>query len=137
MMKKKSSPSHKKKAAKSKSKPAKKATKPKPKPKSKPRPKAMKAHARPHKAKPVHHHHEPEIPSIPKRIEDSLNVIKEEVAAPVQYQEVEMPKPTVVFDKVYLQSIKYEIAGIRQAMERVSRQLDRLEEELAQHVADE
>ncbi|MCX8198249.1 MAG: hypothetical protein N3F07_03615 [Candidatus Micrarchaeota archaeon] len=79
---------------------------------------------------------EPAIPDVPKKVEESVNLIKEE-AFPQPAQEVPLPKPTIVFDKVYLQSIKFEIAGIRQTMERVSRQLDRLEKELSEHKSEE
>jgi len=72
-------------------------------------------------------------PVVPRKIEDSVNFIKEENAPALPSQEVVLPKPTIVFDKVYLQSIKFEIAGIRQTMERVSRQLDKLEKELTNH----
>lgn len=74
------------------------------------------------------------LPVVSKKVEDSVNLIKEE-SAPRQMagQEVQLAKPTIVFDKVYLQSIKFEIAGIRSTMERVSRQLDRLEKELSNH----
>ncbi|MFA5929787.1 MAG: hypothetical protein WC861_02800 [Candidatus Micrarchaeia archaeon] len=72
-------------------------------------------------------------PVVPRRIEDSVNFIKEENTPAMPSQEVVLPKPTIVFDKVYLQSIKFEIAGIRQTMERVSRQLDKLEKELTNH----
>ena len=72
-------------------------------------------------------------PVVPRRIEDSVNFIKEENTPAMPAQEVMLPKPTIVFDKVYLQSIKFEIAGIRQTMERVSRQLDKLEKELTNH----
>jgi len=72
-------------------------------------------------------------PIVPRKIEDSVNFIKEENAPALPSQEVMLPKPTIVFDKVYLQSIKFEIAGIRQTMERVSRQLDKLEKELTNH----
>ena len=72
-------------------------------------------------------------PVVPRKIEDSVNFIKEENAPALPSQEVILPKPTIVFDKVYLQSIKFEIAGIRQTMERVSRQLDKLEKELTNH----
>ena len=74
---------------------------------------------------------EPEIPVVSRKVEDSVNYIKTETeVAPI---EVNLPKPTIVFDKVYLQSIKFEIAGIRQTMERISRQLDKLEKELSAH----
>lgn len=69
-------------------------------------------------------------PSVPKGVEESVNFIKDEAPVAPPSQEVVLPKPTIVFDKVYLQSIKFEIAGIRQTMERVSRQLDKLEKEL-------
>jgi len=74
-----------------------------------------------------------EAPQVPRKIEDSVNFIKDETAPAAPAQEVVLPKPTIVFDKVYLQSIKFEIAGIRQTMERVSRQLDKLEKELSSH----
>ena len=76
---------------------------------------------------------EPVVPEVPKKVEQSLNLIKEEAAPAPPMQEVMLPKPKIVFDKVYLQSIKYEIAGIRQTMERMSRQLDKLEKELEDH----
>jgi len=72
-------------------------------------------------------------PVVPRKIEDSVNFIKDENAPAMPSQEVVLPKPTIVIDKVYLQSIKFEIAGIRQTMERVSRQLDKLEKELTNH----
>ena len=72
-------------------------------------------------------------PVVPRKIEDSVNFIKDESSPAAPLQEVALPKPTIVFDKVYLQSIKFEIAGIRQTMERVSRQLDKLERELTSH----
>jgi len=72
-------------------------------------------------------------PVVPRKIEDSVNFIKDESSPAAPLQEVALPKPTIVFDKVYLQSIKFEIAGIRQTMERVSRQLDKLEKELTSH----
>jgi len=78
---------------------------------------------------------EPPIPEVPKKVEESVNMIKSEASA--QVQEVELAKPTIIFDKVYLQSIKFEIAGIRQTMERVSRQLDKLERELSEQAKSE
>ena len=71
-----------------------------------------------------------------RKIEDSVNFIKDESAPAAPAQEVMLPKPTIVIDKVYLQSIKFEFAGIRQTMERVSRQLDKLEKELTNHGED-
>ncbi|VVC01122.1 Uncharacterised protein [uncultured archaeon] len=80
-----------------------------------------------------HQYREPFVPEVSRRVEDSVNMIKEESIMPAPLQEVQLAKPTIVFDKVYLQSIKFEIAGIRQTMERVSRQLDKLERELTEH----
>lgn len=77
----------------------------------------------------------PAVHDVPRKIESSINMVKEEVL-PAPLQEVAMPKPTVVFDKVYLQSIKFEIAGIRQTMERVSRQLDKLEKAIVSEKED-
>ena len=77
---------------------------------------------------------EPEIPVVSRKVEESVNYIKDQ--AEVVPEEVSLPKPTIVFDKVYLQSIKYEIAGIRQTMERVSRQLDKLEKTLSEKEED-
>lgn len=87
----------------------------------------------------VEHFREPHVPDVPRKVEDSVNMIKDEgTYAPAHpTQEVMLPKPTIVFDKVYLQSIKFEIAGIRQTMERVSRQLDKLEKELTAHGKDD
>ncbi|MEM4554591.1 MAG: hypothetical protein QXT25_01955 [Candidatus Anstonellaceae archaeon] len=73
---------------------------------------------------------------VPRRVEETVNMIKDEIS-PAPPKEVALPKPQIVFDKVYLQSIKFEIAGIRQTMERVSRQLDKLEKELSSHSSEE
>jgi len=75
------------------------------------------------------------IPDIPRAVESSVNELK--LAAQPHMQEVPIAKPTIVFDKVYLQSIKHEVAGIRQVMERISRQLDKLEHELSSHRAED
>ena len=94
------------------------------------------------KAKPAKHEkeapkaaavREPEVHPVSRKVEDSVNMIKEEVIEAAPITEVALPRPTVVFDKVYLQSIKFEVASIRQTMERVSRQLDKLEKELTSH----
>jgi len=90
-------------------------------------------HSHAHEEKLEHHYREPPIPTVSRRVEDSVNLIKDESLVPAVLEEVQLAKPTIVFDKVYLQSIKFEIAGIRQAMERVSRQLDKLEKELTEH----
>ncbi len=95
---------------------------------------AAKAASKP--AKPAKREEEFVAPVVPRRIEDSVNFIKEENSPAMPSQEVVLPKPIIVFDKVYLQSIKFEIAGIRQTMERVSRQLDKLEKELTNHGED-
>ena len=106
--------------------------------KAKPQPKKGKPakHAPSHRTEPAQHYREPAIPEVSRKVEDSVNLIKEEVAPAPPMQEVALPKPTIVFDKVYLQSIKFEVAGIRQTMERVSRQLDKLEKELTSHGKD-
>ena len=98
---------------------------------SKPAPKQTKHIAH---AEKVQTYREPAVPEVSRRVEDSVNMIKDETVAPPQ--EVMLPKPSIIFDKVYLQSIKFEVAGIRQTMERVSRQLDKLEKELCEHRAD-
>ncbi len=105
---------------------------------------AKKAAKKVGKAKPSHHvlhaHFAPvrevAIPEVSRKVEDSVNLIKEEAAPVPPMQEVALPKPQIVFDKIYLQSIKFEIAGIRQTMERVSRQLDKMERELTSHAED-
>jgi len=76
-----------------------------------------------------------QVPEFSKAVEASVNELK--LSTQPHLQEVPLPKPTIVFDKVYLQSIKHEIAGIRQVMERVSRQLDKLEHELSSHRPDD
>ncbi|MFA6213990.1 MAG: hypothetical protein WC717_01810 [Candidatus Micrarchaeia archaeon] len=106
--------------------------------KAKPAHKAKPAKAKHAKAPARHEKREAEFvpPVVSRKVEDSVNFIKEETAPALPAQEVVLPKPTIVFDKVYLQSIKFEIAGIRQTMERVSRQLDKLEKELSSHGED-
>jgi hypothetical protein len=78
---------------------------------------------------------EPEarIMSLSSKVERSLNDLKEETQ---QLMEVPMPKPTIIFDKVYLQSIQYEIANIRSMMERINKQLDKLEKQLSSRKED-
>jgi len=75
------------------------------------------------------------VPEISHAVENSVNELK--LSSQPHMQEVPLPKPTIVFDKVYLQSIKHEVAGIRQVMERISRQLDKLEHELSSHRPDD
>lgn len=99
-----------------------------------------KAHTHTVHHEPAAHAREPVIPVVSRKVEESVNLIKEDAspAAPsAPLQEVALPKPQLVVDKVYLQSIKYDIAGIRQTMERVSRQLDKLEKELESHSDEE
>ncbi len=72
------------------------------------------------------------IPNVPAAVQSSLDDIKSEMDLTPR-QEVVMPKAPVVLDKVYLQSISFEIAAMRSAMDRIGRQLDKLERELNQH----
>jgi hypothetical protein len=71
--------------------------------------------------------------AVPAAVQNSLDEIKAEMNLEPARQEVSLPKPTVVMDKVYLQSISFEIAAMRSAMDRIGRQLDKLEKELNQH----
>ncbi len=84
-------------------------------------------------SKPKARHAEParEI-EVSARMQDSMNQLKTEMT-PEPQQEVSMPKPAIVFDKVYLQTITYEMASMRQALDRIGRQLDKLERELNAH----
>ncbi len=72
------------------------------------------------------------IPAVSHAVQSSLDEIKGEMDLTPR-QEVSMPKAPVVLDKVYLQSISFEIAAMRSAMDRIGRQLDKLEKELNQH----
>jgi len=90
--------------------------------------KAVKKAAKKHVRISATRREEPEV-SISPRIEESVQRLKEEQQPIV----VELEKPTIIFDKVYLQNISFEIASIKQTMERVSRQLDKLERQLAEH----
>lgn len=72
------------------------------------------------------------IPVVSFAVQSSLDDIKSEMDLTPR-QEVVMPKAPVVLDKVYLQSISFEIAAMRSAMDRIGRQLDKLEKELNQH----
>ncbi len=84
-------------------------------------------------AKPAkrHVHEEEEIhaPKVPESLQRSIDAIKEESHEIY----VERPAPKIVFDKVYLQNIQYDISGMRSALERMSRQLEKLEKELNEH----
>jgi hypothetical protein len=76
----------------------------------------------------------PHIPDMPAAVEAGLLELKAEVQPkPLIHTEVMMQKPPIVFDKVYLQSMTYEIASMRSAMDRISKQLDKLERELQDH----
>ncbi|MDE1798350.1 MAG: hypothetical protein KGH63_03010 [Candidatus Micrarchaeota archaeon] len=75
---------------------------------------------------------EPVVAATSARVQSSMDQLKVEMA-PEPPQEVAMPKPAIVFDKVYLQTITYEMASMRQALDRIGRQLDKLERELNQH----
>ncbi|MCX8163316.1 MAG: hypothetical protein N3D10_02050 [Candidatus Micrarchaeota archaeon] len=71
---------------------------------------------------------------IPRTIQESLNQIKEEMKEHhTQPTEIEVRKTPFVLDKVYLQSITFEIASMRQALDRIGQKLDKLEKELAAH----
>ncbi|MFH1095111.1 MAG: hypothetical protein V1728_02755 [Candidatus Micrarchaeota archaeon] len=74
---------------------------------------------------------EPKIEAVSARIQSGMDEMKMEMERP--RQEVSLPKPTMVLDKVYLQTITYEIGSMRSALDRIGRQLDKLEKELNQH----
>lgn len=75
--------------------------------------------------------------SVSSKVQESLAELKSEMQVPAPppepAHEVAMPKAPIVFDKVYLQTITYEMASMRQALDRIGRQLDKLEKELSQH----
>jgi hypothetical protein len=75
---------------------------------------------------------EPTVAPTSARVQNSMDALKVEMT-PEAPTEVAMPKPAIVFDKVYLQTITYEMASMRQALDRIGRQLDKLERELNQH----
>lgn len=87
----------------------------------------------PAKAKGKKEREKPEPHSLPARIEESITALKDEVHMPAPPVEMRLPKAPILFDKVYLQNIQFEISNIRQMMERISRQLDKLEKELSNH----
>lgn len=79
---------------------------------------------------------EPSPVSVPESVQNSLDELKAEMegtSAPEQVQEVAPKKPPMVLDKVYLQSMSFEMASMRQALDRIGRQLDKLERELSNH----
>ncbi|MFA5106058.1 MAG: hypothetical protein WC506_03800 [Candidatus Micrarchaeia archaeon] len=109
---------------KSKAKPKKQPKARKPAPKAAPK-KAAKKAAAPRKQKMTYR-------DIPTRARDEIESLKMSMQphfTTVEH-EVELPRATQVMDKVYLQRISFEISGIRQAIERMNKQLSRLESEL-------
>jgi hypothetical protein len=71
---------------------------------------------------------------ISQTVQESLNQIKNEMLEKEKpVQEIEVRKTPYVLDKVYLQSITFEIASMRQALDRIGQKLDKLEKELAAH----
>lgn len=80
------------------------------------------------------HSAEPKIPEVSAEVEQGMLELKAEISPkPIIHQEVVMQKPPIVFDKVYLQSMTYEIASMRSALDRISKQLDKLDRELQNH----
>ncbi len=75
-----------------------------------------------------------EIPEVSPEVEAGMIEYKAEIASkPIVHQEVNIPKPPIMFDKVYLQSMTYELASMRSALDRIAKQLDKLEKELEGH----
>ena len=72
-----------------------------------------------------------DVPSRARNEIDSLKMSMQPHFMTVEH-EADMPRTTQVMDKVYLQRISFEIAGIRQAIERMNKQLSRLETELTE-----
>ncbi|MFH1307117.1 MAG: hypothetical protein ABIH83_05710 [Candidatus Micrarchaeota archaeon] len=77
----------------------------------------------------------PPTPRVSQSVRASLDEIKSEMNIPVaaQREEVVLKKPPMVLDKVYLQSMSFEMASMRQALEKIGRQIDKLEKELSAH----
>ncbi|MFA5108278.1 MAG: hypothetical protein WC492_01965 [Candidatus Micrarchaeia archaeon] len=102
-----------------------------------PAPKKSKvAKAKPHKSAPKSSVSEPmPLRRVSQSVQASLNEIKSELNLAPAYapQEVGAKKPPMVLDKVYLQSMSFEMASMRQALDRIGRQLDKLERELSAH----
>ncbi len=79
-----------------------------------------------------------EAPKISQSVRRSLDEIKSEISpssAVLQgtASEVSVNRAPLVLDKVYLQSMSFEMASMRQALDRIGRQLDKLERELSAH----
>ncbi|PIT84638.1 hypothetical protein COU37_01800 [Candidatus Micrarchaeota archaeon CG10_big_fil_rev_8_21_14_0_10_45_29] len=75
-------------------------------------------------------------PSVSRAVRESLEAIKSDLSEGEDikiHREVEIKKPPLVLDKVYLQSMSFEMASMRQALDRIGRQLDKLERELNAH----
>ncbi|MFH0927741.1 MAG: hypothetical protein V1822_04135 [Candidatus Micrarchaeota archaeon] len=75
-------------------------------------------------------------PKISQSVKRSLEEIKSEISAPIapaEPMEVSPRRAPMVLDKVYLQSMSFEMASMRQALDRIGRQLDKLERELSAH----
>lgn len=74
-------------------------------------------------------------PRVSQVVQASLNEIKNELSLSEtrSAEEVAPKKPPMVLDKVYLQSMSFEMASMRQALDRIGRQLDKLEKELSAH----
>jgi len=81
-----------------------------------------------------------ETPKISQSVKRSLAEIKSEIAlsnptpsSPSGSMEISARRTPMVLDKVYLQSMSFEMASMRQALDRIGRQLDKLERELSAH----
>ena len=75
----------------------------------------------------------PEVKDIASSARVEIDALKENLQPHYTFieQEVEVPKAPIILDKVYLQRLSFEIAGIRSALERMNKQLDKLERELS------
>jgi len=62
-----------------------------------------------------------------EEVRESVASVRAVIAEPLQER-----KPIIHLDKVYLQGIKFEIASIRQVLERVSRQIDALDRKISE-----
>jgi len=101
--------------------------------KSKPKPVA-------HSESVVRHEQPIHTPKISQSVKRSLDEIKSEISSvtesvstPSGNTEVFLRRTPMVLDKVYLQSMSFEMASMRQALDRIGRQLDKLERELTAH----
>ena len=62
-----------------------------------------------------------------EEVRESVASVRATIAEPLQER-----KPIIHLDKVYLQGIKFEIASIRQVLERVSKQIDALDRKISE-----